>query len=85
VPTVGHQGTVGGERKYVRLFSRTTAAGQPTLSDPRKRGWKLLKALRTDRAGGYHSGLLQPSGQRRLPAAATVRGGYTSVVKAAVR
>jgi hypothetical protein len=58
----GHDGTTPGQRKYVWIYQRTTAASQPpTMWDATKKGWKLVAKVRTDGYGRSHSGWLKPS------------------------
>jgi hypothetical protein len=53
VPVQGHEGSKPGVRKQIALYQRTTAAGQPTVWDPTKKGWKRVGVYRTDGLGRY--------------------------------
>jgi photosystem II stability/assembly factor-like uncharacterized protein len=89
VPVEGHQGPTPGKYKYVAVFRRATAAAQPTVPDPRTRGWTLVKVVRTDRLGAYRTPLLRPKRSTwyvaRFDGDGWYWGGYTSVLKVTVR
>lgn len=89
VPVEGHLGSTPGKYKNVAIFSRTTAAAQPTVPDPRKRGWTLVKVVRSDRLGAYRTPLLRPKRSTWYVALyggdGWYWGGYTPVVKVSVR
>lgn len=89
VPTQGHLGKQAGLRKPVFIYSRSKAAGPPTVPDATKRGWKLVKVLKTDGHGKFKTGLQRPQRDTWYVAAYTgddwYWGGYTSVVKVDVR
>jgi photosystem II stability/assembly factor-like uncharacterized protein len=88
VPVQGHLGTTPGKRKYVAVFQRTTAAGQPTVPDPTKKGWKFVKVLKTNGFGKYQTALLRPRKTTwyvvMFDSDDWYWGGYTSVIKVAV-
>ena len=60
IPLAGHWGAhLAPAGKTVVIFKRTTSASQPVDWTPR--GWTKVAAVKTDRTGYYHSGLLHPT------------------------
>ena len=89
VPVQGHEGSKPGVRKQVALYQRASAAGQPTVWDATKKGWKRVGVVRTDGLGRYAIKapklskatwfVVQYAGDKWY------WGGYTSVVRVGVR
>jgi photosystem II stability/assembly factor-like uncharacterized protein len=61
VPTQGHWGSTAGKRKPIAVYQRTTEAGQPTVWDPTKKGWKLVGVFRADGFGKFTTKALKPT------------------------
>jgi len=89
VPTQDHEGSQPGKHKRVFIFKRTTAAGQPTVGDPRTKGWKYVRSYLTDGFGKYRTGLMRQ--EKATWYVVMYEGddwywaGYTSVVRVGVR
>ncbi len=88
IPTEGHWGSQPGKSKYVTIYKRTTAAGQPTVLDPTKKGWTRVARVKANGLGRYASAYLKPARTTWYvvwyPRDQWYWGAYTSVLKVRV-